>query len=102
MNSGPKRSKACPAALADKREITQDYRNHIKKFLPSLRHPLYEMERAADWLEGWVDGSLPPTPLLDVSARLGSMRFHDDMYVVLAIWIKHHSLDQCRQFFVGA
>lgn len=42
---------------------------------PLLRNPLYKLGPAADHLECWVDGLLPPAPLLDVSAYLSSRRY---------------------------
>lgn len=58
------------AAWAEKREITEDQKAHITKFLPALRFPLFQLGRAADFLEGWIHDSLPPEPLVDVSACL--------------------------------
>ena len=58
------------AGLGEKREITDDQVQHIEKFLPVLRYPLYNLERCADFLESWISGSLPAQPLLDVSALL--------------------------------
>ena len=58
------------AGLGEKREITDDQVQHIQKFLPVLRYPLYNLERCADFLESWISGSLPAQPLLDVSALL--------------------------------
>lgn len=56
------------AVLAPKRDLGADFKNNIRKFLPLLRQPLYGLQRAADWLEALIDGTLPQKPLLDVSA----------------------------------
>ena len=60
--------------LSPRRDLGLEYRNHILKFISMLRQPLYGLEKAADWLENLVNGSLPKIPLLDVSASLGSKR----------------------------
>ena len=59
-----------PAALAEKREITEDQKAHLRKFLPALRFPLFELGRSADFLEGWISDTLPPDSVVDVSACL--------------------------------
>lgn len=58
------------AAIVEKKELGEEYKNHVRKFLPALRYPLFDLSAAADWLEALVDGSLPSEPLLDVSAIL--------------------------------
>lgn len=60
-----------PADLSAKKEISAQTRENIWKHTPILRDPLYNLGRAADHLEAWADGLLPPTPLLDVSALPG-------------------------------
>lgn len=54
----------------EKKDIGDEYKNHVRKFLPALRYPIFDLSAAADWLEALVDGSLPSEPLLDVSAIL--------------------------------
>ena len=61
-----------PAALASKRELGPDYKSHLLKYAPALRTPLFQLDRAADWLESWLGGTLPAPDLLDVHARLGA------------------------------
>lgn len=79
------------AGLGEAREITDDQIQHIQKFLPVLRYPLYGLERCADFLESWISGSLPAQPLLDVSAPLGlglgrlSVAAHSSPFVAV-IW----------------
>jgi len=79
------------AGLGEEREITDDQIQHIQKFLPVLRYPLYGLERCADFLESWISGSLPAQPLLDVSAPLGlglgrlSVAAHSSPFVAV-IW----------------
>lgn len=57
--------------LATKRPISAEQASHIEKYIPSLRFPVYGLERCADFLEQWIAGSLPPQPLMDVSAFFG-------------------------------
>ena len=59
-----------PAVVAMKREMNADFKANVRKFLPLLRNPLYDLHEAAKWLEDWLDGTLSPTPLLDVQACL--------------------------------
>lgn len=49
----------CPphAGIADKREISIDQRKHLEKFLPAFRFQLFALERTADFLESWLDGT---------------------------------------------
>jgi hypothetical protein len=49
--------------------ITQDYRDHILKFIPVMRS--FNEHEAADHLQSWLDDELEKAPLLDVSAQLG-------------------------------
>ena len=51
--------------------MAQDLIDHVQKYIPLLRNPIFKLERSADWLEGWIQGTLPDHPLLDVSAFLG-------------------------------
>lgn len=64
----------CPphAGIADKREISVDQRKHLEKFLPAFRFQLFGLERTADFLESWLDGTYERSKLLDVSACLSS------------------------------
>ena len=57
-----------PEVLSEKNNIAQTYKDHILKHASMLRNPLYDLVRAADYLEQWVNGLLPPGQLLDVSA----------------------------------
>lgn len=59
------------AGFAAKRDMSNDFIDHVKKFLPKFNFPLYGLQRAADWLESWVSDTLPAPPLLDVSACPG-------------------------------
>lgn len=56
------------AVLAEKRDLGDEFKAHVQKFLPVLRYPLFVLKASADWLEGLINGSLQPEPLLDVSA----------------------------------
>ena len=62
------------AGLAPAKEIPAEYKDHIRKFLPAIRNPIYKMEAGAQHLEDWIDDVLEPAPLLDVSARLAQNR----------------------------
>lgn len=55
--------------IAKRNPISQNYIDHVMKFLPTLRQ--YDLHRAADFLHAWVNGTLELQPLLDVSATLG-------------------------------
>jgi hypothetical protein len=57
--------------LAENKPLAQDLIDHVKKYIPLLRNPIFKLESCADWLEGWIQGTLPDLPLLDVSAFLG-------------------------------
>lgn len=54
--------------VAEKNDIGDIYREHIRKFLPLLRLPEFNLVRAANYLEDWIGDMLPAKPLLDVSA----------------------------------
>lgn len=62
-----------PAVIAPKNEISEEYRNHILKFLPGLR--AHSLNRAADHLEAWVNGTVQLQPLLPVWASLGWFQY---------------------------
>ena len=51
-----------PEVLSEKNNIAQTYKDHILKHASMLRNPLYDLVRAADYLEQWVNGLLPPRP----------------------------------------
>ena len=53
----------------------QKFVEMIKKHLALMRTPEFEMKRAADHLERWVDGLLPKDPFVDISALLGFAEF---------------------------
>ena len=55
------------------RDIGADVQSHIRKFLPMLRLPIPGLVKCADWMEQWLDDTLPPLKLLDVSAWLGPL-----------------------------
>lgn len=57
------------SAIAAKRPIGADVRDNILSHLPALRSPIFQLNRAADHLENWVNGVLDLEPLLDVRAR---------------------------------
>ena len=62
--------------IAPNNDLSQEYRDHIKKFCPILVS--YNLREAADHLQKWVDGELQLAPLLDTSAYLAT--------VVLLLW----------------
>lgn len=53
------------------RPLTSKVVDMIKKHLPVLRVPEFELHRGADHLHAWVEGRLPVEPLSDISAWLG-------------------------------
>jgi len=59
-----------PEAVSEKKPIPTAVRDNIMSHLPSLRNPLFRLDKAADHLENWVNGALDLEPLLDVSALL--------------------------------
>ena len=59
-----------PEVLSEKRDMGAEMQNHIRKYLPSLRASIPGLSKCADWLEAWIDGTLPPVPLLEVDAFL--------------------------------
>ena len=61
-----------PAGLAPKNPISQDYANHIAKFLPALK--THGLDRAASHLDAWIRDELPLQPLLKVWACLGDSK----------------------------
>ena len=70
-------NRVCPphAGLADRREISTDQRKHLEKFLPAFRFQLFGMERTANFLESWLNGTYERSKLLDVSACLSSRKW---------------------------
>ncbi len=52
--------------------MSQEYIDHVMKFVPTLRS--YGLDRAANYLECWLDGNLDLVPPLDISALLDSIR----------------------------
>ena len=52
--------------MAEKKAIDEESRKHTLKHIQILRDQ-FSFERAADYLQQWVTGVLPPSPLLDVS-----------------------------------
>lgn len=71
--------------------IPQDYRDHIAKYIPTLRS--FNLERAADHLQAWIDGNLSLAPLLDVAGSFGLSWVFLKTYVMAAwtyifnVWI---------------
>lgn len=57
------------AGVAPKNALSQEYKDHVTKFLGTLRS--YGLGDAADYLSDWISGSLDLAPLLDVSALHG-------------------------------
>ena len=57
------------AGTAPDPPISDDYRNHLRKYIPVLRS--YKLNDTAAFFQEWVDDELKPAPLLDVSALLG-------------------------------
>ena len=69
-------------ALASKRELGEEYKKHILKYVPALRTPLFGLSVAADWLERWLADTLPPPDLLDVHAQLSEYSLWNFIYML--------------------
>lgn len=54
---------------APRRKLSADYVDHVKKFVPVLRS--YDLGRAADHLDQWIEGVLPLAPLADITPSPG-------------------------------
>eukprot|EP00435_Cladocopium_sp_Y103_P019339 s3014_g4.t1 len=63
--------------LAGNKELGSEYTEHLQKYVPLLRNPVFKLDRAADWLAGWIAGSLPAYELLDVSGKPPTFCFTD-------------------------
>ena len=58
----------CPVDI-EKRPLQNKFVDMVKKHLPMMRIPEYNLRRAADHLEAWVEGRLPSEPLSDISGN---------------------------------
>jgi hypothetical protein len=58
--------------VAEKKPIEAAVREHILKYCAHLRDPAFGLDVAAEYLEQWVNGTLPAVPLLKVEARLAT------------------------------
>ena len=58
------------AGIAEKKSLGTEYQEHVLKYSSMMRNPLFSLERAAEYLESWVNGTVAPNPLLDVSGLL--------------------------------
>ena len=95
----------CPAVLSEKREIGSELTNHISKFLPALRAPVPGLGKCADWLEKWIEGSLPPVPLLEVGECLGHVVEPSGNHNQSFIFPSHSSIEEriwswCAKFYI--
>ena len=54
----------------EKKDLGEKFCKEVRKHLPIVRRPEYNMARAADHLEAWINGTLIPAAPLDVSAQL--------------------------------
>ena len=59
------------AGIAERKNLGAEYQEHVLKYSAMLKNPLFGLERAAEYLESWVNGTVAPNPLLDVSGLLG-------------------------------
>ena len=85
------------AGLAMKNDIGDTLRDHIRKYTPYLRLPEFNLAKAADYLEHWVDGILPMTPLLDVSACLVCIQCESTPLPCVA-FLYQHLTRSCQLF----
>ena len=82
--------------VAEKNDIGDIYREHIRKFLPLLRLPEFNLVRAANYLEDWIGDMLPAKPLLDVWFVYGKAVFFADsisdlVHFFLSSWLYFRS-----------
>ena len=49
-----------PAVVSEKNVMKEAQRDNILKYIPLLRDPLYKLDKAANHLEMWLHGTLPP------------------------------------------
>lgn len=49
--------------MADRKDLGNEYREHVAKYIPILREPEIGLQRAGDYLEQWLEGTLPKQPL---------------------------------------
>ena len=69
----------------------------VKKHLPMLRTPEFELGVAADHLEQWVNDDLPPDLFLDVSAFLDSSTkgFYFQGLILVLIYSDNFNFGTC-------
>lgn len=60
----------CPAVIAARNEITDEYKTMILKFCQIMRSKEFGLHDAASYLESWVCGTMIVAPLIDCSAPL--------------------------------
>lgn len=53
-----------------------------------LKQPIYGLQRAAQWLEDLINGTMEKVPLLDVSAFFGDIKY--DVCLAIALTINKH------------
>ena len=53
----------CCAVVAARKDLGDEYRDHVAKYSLILREPEIGLERAADYLDQWLSGALPKQPL---------------------------------------
>ena len=59
-----------PEVASPEKPLGKKFIDMIQKHLPLMRTPEYNMERAENHLEKWIQGCLPVEPFGDVSALL--------------------------------
>ena len=57
--------------MAARNPISAEYQEHVMKYLPAMREPEFNLSRAADYLESWLQGTLSLQPPLELSDCFG-------------------------------
>ncbi|CAK8999456.1 unnamed protein product [Durusdinium trenchii] len=53
--------------MAARNPISAEYQEHVMKYLPAMWEPEFNLSRAADYLESWLQGTLSLQPPLELS-----------------------------------
>lgn len=55
------------SVVAPRKDLGDDYRDHVLKYTPIMRLPEIGLGRAADYLESWVSGTCKWTALFPLN-----------------------------------
>lgn len=68
--------------VASLNDVSEDYKDHVRKHMPILRQKEFGLARAANYLESWIDGTLVRMPLLDLNQPF-DFKFTRDCFKLL-------------------